>query len=115
YSSSLWRTSVWWDVAWLACVLIPAVFALVYLALPVWRRRWVLPAALAAAGIAALLEALGLHAAADFGKLAGATLLAFWFVGYFETAQWVALLALIVPWVDAYSVWRGPTGSIVKD
>ena len=28
-------------------------------------------------------------------------------------AGWVVLVASIIPWVDAYSVWRGPTKSIV--
>ena len=46
--------------------------------------------------------------------MAGATAIAFWFVTLFDTALWVALVALIVPWVDAYSVWRGPTGNIVE-
>jgi hypothetical protein len=27
--------------------------------------------------------------------------------------NWVVLVALIIPWVDAYSVWRGPTKVIV--
>jgi hypothetical protein len=27
--------------------------------------------------------------------------------------SWVVVVALIIPWVDAYSVWRGPTNTIV--
>jgi hypothetical protein len=50
---------------------------------------------------------------ANFAKLAAVTLLAFWFLSYFETAAWVIVVALIVPWVDAISVWRGPTKHIV--
>ena len=36
------NVALWWDVAWLALVLIPAVFALVWLALPLRGRpgRW---------------------------------------------------------------------------
>jgi len=34
---SLWDASLWWDIAFLAFVLIPAVFGLVWLALPFWR------------------------------------------------------------------------------
>jgi hypothetical protein len=26
----------------------------------------------------------------------------------------VGLVAVLVPWIDAYSVWRGPTGNIVE-
>jgi hypothetical protein len=29
--------------------------------------------------------------------------------------NWVVLVALIIPWVDAYSVWRGPTKVIVNE
>ena len=34
---------------------------------------------------------------------------------YFESLGWVVLVALIIPWVDAYSVWRGPTKVIVTE
>jgi hypothetical protein len=46
-------------------------------------------------------------------KLFAVTLIGFWFLGYFETAAWVVLVAFIIPWVDAYSVWKGPTKVIV--
>jgi hypothetical protein len=52
---------------------------------------------------------------ANFAKLAAVTLLAFWFLSYFETAAWVTIVALIIPWVDAVSVWRGPTKHIVTE
>ena len=29
--------------------------------------------------------------------------------------SWVVLVACIIPWVDAYSVWRGPTKQIVAN
>ena len=35
------------------------------------------------------------------------------FLRFFEELSWVVLVALIVPWVDSYSVWRGPTKTIV--
>ena len=60
-----------------------------------------------------MLEVSGFGVLANFAKLAAVTLLAFWFLSYFETVAWVALVALIVPWVDAYSVWRGPTKHII--
>src|SRR5205823_5509880 len=47
-----------------------------------------------------------------FGSLAFA---AFWFLNFFEALSWVVLVACIVPWVDAYSVWRGPTNHIVHN
>jgi hypothetical protein len=109
-----WRAGVWWDVAWLAFVLIPAVFALVYLALPLRTARGLLPVGLAFAVLAAVLTAANVDIFANFARLGATTLLAFWFLGYFETLSWVVLVAAIIPWVDAYSVWRGPTKDIVE-
>ena len=50
---------------------------------------------------------------ANFARLAAATFLGWWFLGLFEAVSWVVLVACIIPWVDAYSVWRGPTKQIV--
>src|SRR5437764_14132238 len=38
-SDSLWSASTWWDVGFLGVVLIPAVFAFDYFALPLLRYR----------------------------------------------------------------------------
>jgi hypothetical protein len=110
---SLPNLTVWWEVAILTFLVIPAVFGLVYLALPLWHARGLLAAGLTVAVLAALLEVGGIDVLANFAKLGAATLLAFWFLTYFETAAWVVLVALIVPWVDAYSVWRVPTKHII--
>jgi hypothetical protein len=112
-ADSLTNFSVWWEVAILSFLVIPAVFGLVYLALPLWRARGLLPVGIALAILAAALEAAGLDVLANFAKLAAVAFVAFWFLSYFETAAWVVLVALIVPWVDAVSVWRGPTKHIV--
>jgi hypothetical protein len=112
-NESLTNFTVWWEVAILAFLVIPAVFGLVYLALPLWRAPNLFPAGLAVAVLAAALEILGFDVLANFAKLAAVTLLAFWFLSYFETAAWVMAVALIIPWVDAYSVWRGPTKHII--
>jgi hypothetical protein len=112
-SESLTNFMVWWEVAILAFLVIPAVFGLVYLALPLWRAPNLLPAGLAVGVLAAALEIVGFDVLANFAKLAAVTLLAFWFLSYFETAAWVMAVALIIPWVDAYSVWRGPTKHII--
>jgi hypothetical protein len=112
-SESLTNFTVWWEVAILAFLVIPAVFGLVYLALPLWRAPNLLPAGLAVGVLAAALEIVGFDVLANFAKLAAVTLLAFWFLSYFETAAWVMAVALIIPWVDAYSVWRGPTKHII--
>ena len=41
-SDRLWDASTWWDVAWLALVIIPAVFGLVWFLLP-FRQAKALP------------------------------------------------------------------------
>ena len=114
WSRSLWNASVWWDVAWLDFVLVPGAFAFVYLALPLRAWRGNLPAGLALVLAVWGLEEANLHELADFGKLAAATLLGFWFVNLFETLGLVVFVALLIPWIDAYSVWRGPTSNIVS-
>ena len=114
FNESLPNLTVWWEVAILAFLVIPACFGLVYLALPLWRAPHLLPAGLVVGVLAAVLEIVGFDVAANFAKLAAVTLLAFYFLTYFETAAWVMAVALIIPWVDAYSVWRGPTKHIIE-
>ena len=109
----LWQAGTWWDVAWITCVLMPAVFGLVLLALPLREARRLLPAGLALAVLAAVLTIVHANIGANFARLGATTLLGWWFLGYFETLAWVVLVASIIPWVDAYSVWRGPTKEIV--
>ncbi|HZT17083.1 MAG TPA: hypothetical protein VFA19_14180 [Gaiellaceae bacterium] len=110
----LWSAGAWWDVAWIAIVLMPATFGLVLIALPLRHARWreLLGVGLAFAVLAAVLTAAGADVPANFARLAAASLLAWWFLGFFETLGWVVLVACIIPWVDAYSVWRGPTKTI---
>ncbi|HLM35963.1 MAG TPA: hypothetical protein VK278_09305 [Gaiellaceae bacterium] len=113
-STVLWHASLWWDVAWLALVLIPAVFALVLLALPLWDARGLLPVGIALVVLAVVCDLAGLDVIGDFSKLAAMTLLAWWFLTLFEDVSWAVIVALVIPWVDAYSVWRGPTRHIVE-
>jgi uncharacterized membrane protein SirB2 len=115
FHESLWYASTWWTIAFLALVLIPAVFGLVYFALPLWRAstRQLLTLALAFIAVAVVFDVAGASAPADFAKLGAMTMIGWLFLRYFEDASWVVLVAFIVPWVDAYSVWRGPTHEIV--
>jgi hypothetical protein len=112
-STHWWNAGLWWDVAWIACVLMPAVFALVLLGLPLREWRGILPAGLAFAVLAAVLTIADASVFANFARLGATALLGWWFLGLFETVSWVVLVAVIIPWVDAYSVWRGPTKQIV--
>jgi hypothetical protein len=110
------EVSTWWDVAILALGVVPAVFTLVYVALPFWRSPPMQLAAVGAAlGIAAaLFQHEGLDSVASFAKLGAAAAVAFLFLSVFESASWVALIAALIPWVDAYSVFWGPTSKILE-
>jgi hypothetical protein len=111
----LWDASTWWDVAFLALVLIPASFGLVWLVLPLRRAKGLLLVAVALAVLTYAFHVPEWHTAENLCKLTATTLAGFWFLGYFETAAWVVIVSLIIPWVDAYSVWRGPTKVIVTE
>ena len=113
FHDRLWNASTWWDIAFLALVLIPACFALVWLVLPLYTAPGLLAAGLAFGVLAFLFHLAGWSTPENFSKLFGVTAVGFWFLRYFETLGWVVLVALIIPWVDAYSVWRGPTKVIV--
>lgn len=108
---------LWWEIAWLALVVIPAVCTLVLVVLPLSR----LPVgrlaliALGFFGVTLLCGLSGLHLLANFGKLGAMTFAAWAFLWFFEELSWVVLVAFIIPWVDAYSVWRGPTKAIVNN
>ena len=103
------------DVLFVAFVLIPAVFALVWFALPLRRANRLLWIALVLAALAVAASFAGFEVLANFAKLGAATTVAFWFLGFFETALWVAVVALLIPIVDSYSVWRGPTRHIITE
>jgi hypothetical protein len=111
----LWDASLWWDIAWLDLVLMPAVFLLVWLVLPAWRSRWTIAFAAGFGVVAAVTEHQGVHLIANFTKLAAITFLAFWFLSFFESLSWVVLVASIIPLVDIYSVFKGPTKEITTN
>jgi hypothetical protein len=112
---SLPDLSLWGDVAFLALGLIPAVFALVWLALPYRDSRGLVFLILAFLALTAIFEAADLGALANFAKLGLMTSFGFWFLGFFESVMWVTLVALVIPVVDSFSVWRGPTRHIVEE
>jgi hypothetical protein len=109
--------SLWAEVAFLSLVLLPAVFLLVWLFLPLWREgTWRLGWAVAVlAAVTAVLELLDLDVAANFTKLAAVTAAGWWFLGFFEAASWVLLVAVLIIPVDILSVERGPTKHIVEE
>ena len=109
--------SLWPEVTFLAVVLLPAAFLLIWLVLPLWREgSWRLGWAVAAlAAVTAVLELLDLDVAANFTKFAAVTAAGWWFLGFFEAASWVLLVALLIVPVDILSVERGPTKHIVEE
>ena len=115
-SESWANVSTWWDVAFLGLALVPAVFGLVYAVLPFWRAPLT---HLALLGLAFVAAAVGFQSSghtdlASFAKLGATTAGAFVFRAVFESAAWVALIAALIPWVDIYSVFWGPTSEILK-
>lgn len=113
-AGSLPRISLWWEVALLAFVLMPGVFLFDWIVLPLCRARGLLPLAGALAALAILAEAGDLEVLANVAKLSAVTFFAFWFLNLFEELVLLVVVAAIVPFVDAYSVFRGPTGHIVE-
>ncbi len=113
FHERLWNASTWWDISFLALLLIPACFALVWLLLPLRSAPGLLAAGFVFGALALVFHFAGFSTPENFCKLFGVTAFGFWFLRYFETLSWVVLVALIIPWVDAYSVWRGPTKVIV--
>jgi hypothetical protein len=114
---SLPNVSGGWDRALITVLLIPAMFALILVALPLRRAKsaQLLLVGLAIAVLALVLEAGDFEIAANFTKLAAMTAIGFAFLALFESVAWVVLVASLIPWVDAYSVWRGPTRKIVEE
>jgi hypothetical protein len=112
---SWFRLSLWGSIAWLCFLVIPAVFGFVWLALPAWALplRQLLTATVAFGAGAVVLQATGASPVANFAKLGAMTFGAWCFLRFFEELSWVVLVAFIVPFVDSYSVWRGPTNTIV--
>ena len=112
-ADSIPRISLGWEVVLLACGLMPAVFLFDWLVLPLARARGLLPLAFALGVLAVLAELGDLDVLANFAKLVAVTFFAFWFLDHFEELVLLVVVALIIPFVDAYSVFRGPTGNIV--
>jgi hypothetical protein len=106
--------SLWWEVALLAFVLMPGVFLFDWIVLPLASARGLLPLAAGLTVVAVLAELGDLEVLANAAKLGAVTFFAFWFLGFFEDLVLLVVVALIVPFVDAYSVFRGPTGNIVE-
>src|SRR5213076_2511786 len=111
----VWNSLTWWEIAFIAAAIIPACLALVWLVLPLRTGRALLAFGISLGILAWAFNDAGWNGPENFSKLFGVTAVGFWFLGYFETLSWVVLVAVIIPWVDAYSVFapHGPTNVIV--
>jgi len=104
--------SLWPSVVLAGFVVMPVTLLLVPLALPLRTKRglWVASAALAVAAFA--FSELGWGLPNNFAKLFAAVFAGWAFLQLFEELSWVVLVALVIPLVDAISVWRGPPHTI---
>jgi hypothetical protein len=104
------------DVAFVGLVVLPITTAAIWLALPLAGLRSVLLLYSSAAAGALLIAftLLGAASAANVAKLACFALLGFWFLSLFEQLWWVALVAILVPWVDVWSVAAGPSEYVLE-
>lgn len=103
-------------IAFASLVVLPAFAAVIWLALPLARaREWYL---LGAAAVFALVwigfSFLDLGELANLAKLVSYILFGFWFLSLFEALWWLVLVALLVPWVDIWSVAAGPTEYVTE-
>ena len=104
--------SLWWDIVLVSFVVMPATLLLVLWALPLWNRRW-LPVGAGVLALAAFgFAEAGWGLPENFAKLFAAVFAGWAFLILFERLSWVVIVALVIPLVDAVSVWRGPTHSI---
>lgn len=106
------RIGLWPAIALVAAAVIPGTLLLVLIALPLWPRRRLVVAVIVLALVALGCTQAGWGLAANFAKLWAAVFAGWAFLALFERLSWVVLVALLIPAVDAISVWRGPTHAI---
>jgi hypothetical protein len=97
-------------------LVLPAFTTVIWVALPLARgsRFWLLGGAAIAAVAWIVLYFAGLGVASNAARLACFVLFGFWFLALFLELWWLTLVALLVPWVDIWSVSSGPTSYVVE-
>jgi len=108
------RVGLWTAIVLVSVLVIPGTLLLVYIALPLYDRRWMLAAVVVLALVALVCSLAGFGLAANFAKLGAAVCAGWAFLVFFERLSWVITVSLIIPVVDAISVWRGPTHTITQ-
>jgi len=108
------HVGLWWAIVIVSVAVMPVTLALVLVALPLWPKRWLLPAVIALGLVALFCTLADWGLAANFAKLWAAVFAGWAFLSLFEQLSWVVLVAFVIPAVDAFSVWRGPTKAITS-
>ncbi len=104
------------DVLVHSAIVFPVFAATIWIALPLAKagNRALLGIALVSGGAALTLTLLDLDSVANVAKLAFYAIVGFWFLTLFEELWWITLVAVLVPWVDIWSVAVGPTEYVVE-
>ena len=109
----------WEAIAIIAAGVMPGMFGLVLIALPVSRLRWTMLAAIAVvlALIALACSETGQGLAANFAKFWAAVFAGWMFLYLFESLSLVVVIAPLIAIVDAISVFvpQGPTHQILAN
>jgi hypothetical protein len=104
-----------WNVALVAALVLPGTLLLALFALPLWRYgAWLWIAVAVLAVLAYVFTHVGWGLEANFAKLFAALFAGWAFLSLFEALSWVVIVALVIPFVDIISVWRGPTHAITQ-
>ena len=106
--------ALWPTVLFISLVVMPGTLLLAMIALPLWRERWLFPAAIALGLIAFGCAEAGWGLPGNFAKLWAAIFAGWAFIRLFEQLSWVVLVAFVIPLVDIISVYRGPTKAITS-
>jgi len=102
-----------WNVVIVEVLVLPGTLLIALFALPLWRRgSWLWLAVAVLAGLAFAFTAAHWGLAANFAKLFAALFAGWAFLALFEALSWVVIVALVIPFIDIISVWRGPTHAI---
>jgi hypothetical protein len=105
---------LWHAILLVSLVVMPGTLLLALIALPLWRRRWLFPAAVTLGLVAFGCAQAGWGLAGNFAKLWAAVFAGWAFLRLFEELSWVVLVAVVIPLVDILSVWHGPTKTITE-
>ncbi|HEU5263897.1 MAG TPA: hypothetical protein VFU34_04615 [Gaiellaceae bacterium] len=104
------------DVLVHSTIVFPVFAAMIWIALPLANagNKALLVIVLISGVVASTLTLLDVDSAANVAKLVCYSSVGFWFLTLFEELWWISLVAVLVPWVDIWSVAAGPTEYVVE-